>query len=294
MIQAKGNSVDYLLDFRNGRIKQGLEIGCALDDHIRFKPSQLNIILGHDNVGKSYFITWYFLALALKHNIRFVLWMGENSKGQILRDMIQMYRGVKFTELSEQQIMSTSAYLEQFFDWVDNKQLYKPEALLKIFADSDAHACLIDPFTGLDRDMTYEGNYRFLNMARDFCNRTGKTIYINTHPTSESGRAGNLYPDGEWKGHVKPPLKDHIEGGKAFLNRCDDMFIIHRLVKHESMRLYTMFSAEKIKDTETGGSINRMNEPILCEYNYGLGFIIQSVDVLKPLRPSKKQPTLYG
>jgi len=294
MIQAKGNSVDYLLDFRNGRIKQGLEIGCALDDHIRFKPSQLNIILGHDNVGKSYFITWYFLALALKHNIRFVLWMGENSKGQILRDMIQMYRGVKFTELSEQQIMSTSAYLEQFFDWVDNKQLYKPEALLKIFADSDAHACLIDPFTGLDRDMTYEGNYRFLNMARDFCNRTGKTIYINTHPTSESGRAGNLYPDGEWKGHVKPPLKDHIEGGKAFLNRCDDMFIIHRLVKHESMRLYTMFSAEKIKDTETGGSINRMNEPILCEYNYGLGFVIQSVDVLKPLRPSTKQPKLYG
>jgi hypothetical protein len=294
MIQAKGNSVDYLLDFRNGRIKQGLEIGCALDDHIRFKPSQLNIILGHDNVGKSYFITWYFLALALKHNIRFVLWMGENSKGQILRDMIQMYRGVKFTELTEQQIMSTSAYLEQFFDWVDNRQLYKPEALLKIFAESEAHACLIDPFTGLDRDMTYEGNYRFLNMARDFCNRTGKTIYINTHPTSESGRAGNLYPDGEWKGHVKPPLKDHIEGGKAFLNRCDDMFIIHRLVKHESMRLYTMFSAEKIKDTETGGSINRMNEPILCEYNYGLGFVIQSVDVLKPLRPSTKQPTLYG
>jgi hypothetical protein len=65
--------------------------------------------------------------------------------------------------------------------------------------------------------MNYEGNYRFLNMARQFVNETGKTIYINTHPTSESGRSGNLYPEQHhWKGHLKPPLKDHVEGGKAF------------------------------------------------------------------------------
>jgi len=60
MVQVQGNTTDYLLDVRNGRIKQGLGIGCALDDHIRFKTSQLNIILGHDNVGKSYFVFWYF------------------------------------------------------------------------------------------------------------------------------------------------------------------------------------------------------------------------------------------
>ena len=44
MVQVQGNTTDYLLDVRNGRIKQGLGIGCALDDHIRFKTSQLNII----------------------------------------------------------------------------------------------------------------------------------------------------------------------------------------------------------------------------------------------------------
>jgi len=290
MVQVQGNVTDYLLDVKHGRVKQGLGIGCPLDENIRFKRSQLNIILGHDNVGKSYFISWYFLTLALKHDLKFMLWAGENNKGQILRDMIQMYRGVKFTELTEQEIMSSAAYLEQFFYFVDNKQLYKPEALLRIFEGAEVDACLIDPFTGLDRDMTYEGNYRFLNMARDFCNRTGKTLYINTHPTSESGRNGNLYPDGEWKGHLKPPLKDHIEGGKAFLNRCDDMFIIHRLIKHESMKFYTMFSAEKIKDTETGGSINRLNEPLLCEFNYGLGFTVHGMDPLQPFRP-KPQTT---
>jgi len=285
MIQSKGNAINYLLDYKNGKIKQGIGIGCELDNYLRFKRGQLNIILGHDNVGKTYFITWYFLALAMTSKLRFVLWMGENQKGQILRDMVQMYYGVKFTDLTDTEIQRGSAYIENFFDFVDNSKLYKPQDLLDLFEQSDADACLIDPFTGLDRDMTYEGNYRFLNIARKFTNSTKKTIYINTHPNSESGRNGNLYPDGEWKGHLKPPLKDHVEGGKAFLNRCDDMLVIHRLIKHETMRFYTMFSSEKIKDTDTGGSITRLNEPLLFEFNYGLGFKIWDVDVLAPYRP---------
>lgn len=81
----KGQQLKYLLDYRDGKIKQGLQLDCELDKNIVFKPKQLNIILGHDNVGKSYFIFWYFLTLALKHDLKFCLWAGENSYGQILR-----------------------------------------------------------------------------------------------------------------------------------------------------------------------------------------------------------------
>ena len=48
----KGIHTKYLLDYKHGRIQQGLGIDCHLDKHIRFKPKQLNIILGHDNVWK--------------------------------------------------------------------------------------------------------------------------------------------------------------------------------------------------------------------------------------------------
>jgi len=289
MIQQKGSSINYLLDYRNGKIKQGLGLDCPLDENLRFKPKQLNIILGHDNVGKTYWITWYFLALAIKQNLKFIIWSGENQSGQLMRDMIQMYSGKPFKELTENEIHKYSTYLEQNFDFVDNAKLYKPEELLAIFGNSDADACLIDPFTGLDRDMTYEGNYRFLNMARQFVNNTGKTIYINTHPTSESGRNGNLYPEQHhWKGHLKPPLKDHIEGGKAFLNRCDDMFVIHRLIKHKDMKFLTMIGVEKIKDMDTGGKHTELELPVLCEFNRGLGFTIVGVDPLKKHRPKQK------
>ena len=285
MLINKGSAISYLQAYKEGKIKLGLETDCALDDYFRFKRKQLNIILGHDNVGKTYWFEWYMLVLALKHGLKFCVWSGENSTGQLLRDMIQMYKGRNFKDLSLNEIRSASAYLEQFFTFVDNRKLYKPEQLLEIFKDVDCDACIIDPFTGLDRAMNYEGNYRFLNICREFCNITGKTIYVSTHPNTESGRSGNLYPENhEWKGHLKPPLKDHVEGGKSFLNRCDDMIVIHRLIKHETMKYETMISTEKIKDKDSGGALTELNMPLLFNFNSGLGFTIQGVDPLKKLR----------
>ena len=59
----KGDSAQYLLDYKHGKIKKGYGINCDLDNHLRFKRKQLNIILGHDNVGKTYWINWYFFIL---------------------------------------------------------------------------------------------------------------------------------------------------------------------------------------------------------------------------------------
>jgi hypothetical protein len=166
--------------------------------------------------------------------------------------------------------------------------LYKHEELFKIFEDSEADVALIDPFTGLDRNMTYEGNYQFMNAARQFVNKTGMTIYINTHPNTESGRSSNIYAEGDFKGHLKAPLKDHVEGGKAFTNRCDDMIVVHRLIKHETMKFVTWVSTEKIKDIDTGGKHTGLNDPVYCEYNYGLGFKIYGKDVISEFRPTNK------
>jgi hypothetical protein len=284
MILKQGDSLQYLLDVKDGKIKQGLGLDCFLDEHLRFKPKQLNIILGHDNVGKTYWINWYFLTLALKHNLTFCIWSGENQKGQILRDMIQMYRGKPFKELSHSQISGDLAFLEQSFIFIDNSNLYKPNQILDLFKQSGADVGLIDPFTGLDREMTFSGNYEFMNQARQFVNTTGMSIYINTHPNTESGRSANLYAEGELKGHLKAPLKDHIEGGKAFLNRCDDMIVIHRLIKHEMLKYKTWVQIEKVKDMETGGKHTGMDQPVICDFNKGIGFEINGVDPLKPFR----------
>jgi hypothetical protein len=140
--------------------------------------------------------------------------------------------------------------------------------------------------------MTYEGNYQFMNAARQFVNKTGMTIYINTHPNTESGRTGNLYAEGELKGHLKAPLKDHIEGGKAFLNRCDDMIVIHRLIKHPDHKFKTWVQVEKVKDMETGGKHTGIDEPVVCSFNNGIGFEVHGVDPLTKFRAKEPKQVI--
>jgi hypothetical protein len=140
--------------------------------------------------------------------------------------------------------------------------------------------------------MSFSGNYEFMNRARQFVNETGMTIYINTHPNTESGRTGNLYAEGELKGHLKAPLKDHIEGGKAFLNRCDDMIVIHRLIKHPDYKLKTWVQVEKVKDMETGGKHTAIDDPVVCSFNNGIGFEVHGVDPLTKFRAQEPKQVI--
>ena len=59
MILNSGHSTKFLNDYRDGKIQKGLGLNIDLDNYILFKRKQLNIILGHDNVGKSYWFEWY-------------------------------------------------------------------------------------------------------------------------------------------------------------------------------------------------------------------------------------------
>jgi hypothetical protein len=282
MILPSGHASKYLTDYKDGKIAKGLGLGVELDEFILFKRKQLNIVLGHDNVGKTYFMEWYFLALSSLHDIKHTIWMGENSAGQVMRDLIQMYTGRNFRDLNYKEIKRAEIKMEHWFNFVDNSKLYTPDAILDIFSKTDSQNYFIDPFTGLDRGMSHADNYDFLNKTRQFCNQLDKTIYISTHPNSESGRSSMIYPESHrWAGHLRAPLKAHIEGGKPFLNRCDDMITIHRLTKHAEMFKFTMIEVEKVKDRDTGGKQTELNLPIMCDYNFGLGFKIGGIDPIQ-------------
>ena len=122
-------------------------------------------------------------------------------------------------------------------------------------------------------------------MTRQYINESGKSIYVNTHPTSESGRIGNIFAKGHiWEGHLKPPMSAHVEGGKSWLNRTDSFLTIHRLVKLETMKYITLISVDKIKDTSSGGKQTLLEDYILCDFNRGLGFELYGINPLEKLR----------
>jgi len=274
MIIPEGTTKEMLLRYHEGKIEHGLGLEIPdLDRHLRFKRSQFNIILGHDNSGKTYWANWYFLALSSHHDLTWTLWEGENKAWAIQRDLIQIYSGKYFKDLSYKELTKWQMKIEYWFKFVDNSKLYTPEQMLDVFDSQKTDGFFMDPFTGLDRNFTHEANYQFLNKARQFVNQTGKTLYMSTHPNSESARGSRVYPkSSDYAGHIMPPLKDHIEGGKPFVNRCDDFIIVHRLIKHDLMKYTTMVDIAKVKDTETGGRVTGMGEEIYHEFNSGLGF----------------------
>lgn len=283
MIEKNENINQYLLDYVNGKIKMGLETGLPeLDRVIRYKQGQFNIVNGLDNVGKTVWLMWYFLVLAKKHGLRFIIWSGENKSGQLVRQLIEFNTGQKLKTLGEDETIVQKGEIEKHFMFVDNSKFYTSKELLDIFYSSQCHCALIDPFTGLNREYTHAANYQFLNEVRQFCNKTGMTVYVNTHPVSEAARRtySNDHKIELFRGYPMPPSKSQSEGGQPFANRPDDFITIHRFVGHPELKYKTMIYVRKVKDTETGGEPTGIDDPIEFEFNRGLGFTCNGINPL--------------
>jgi hypothetical protein len=297
MILNNGHSTQFLNDYRNGKIPFGLKLNCALDEYLVYKHNQLNIFLGHDNVGKTYFQLWYFLALATNHDLTFCLFCDENSAGKIMRDLVQMYSNKPFMDLNHKEIRRAELKIEHHFKFIDNTKRYEPNQVIDLYLKSDCTTLLIDPWNSLKTDLSYSSNYDVLNDLKMVTKEGKHSIFVNAHPTSASGRLGAVYPkDHNWKGQVRIPFKSDIEGGKAFANKADDFVVIHRLTSHPELWHFTMIEVAKIKDTDTGGKPTFADTPIMLDYNFGMGLTCNGVDVIK--RPAAfqtkilpKQPT---
>ena len=280
MLEKQNNINQYLQDYHAGKISKGLDTGLKrLDDSIRFKSGQLTIINGLDNVGKTIWILWYFLSLSVKHNLKWCIYSGENKSGQLVRQLIQFYTGARLQDMELSEVIRIEIIISKWFTFVDNSNFYKSKDLFTIFANGDYDGCLIDPFTGMNREYTHAANYDFLNECRSFCNMTDKSIYVNTHVVSEAAR--RTYPDGhEYAGYTSPPSKSQSEGGQPFGNRTDDFITIHRLVGHPTRKYITEVYIRKIKDTETGGEVTPIDDPLDFEFNKGLGFTLSGQNIL--------------
>lgn len=284
MIVEDDNALKYLYDYKDGKIKQGLKIGCKLDENLVLKRGEFNLCLGLDNVGKTFWLLWYFTTLAKIHKLKFIIWSGENRSEQLKRDIIEMWTGTKLKDFNKFEILKYNNEISQYFKFIDNRKLYSHIELFNIFAKSDADVCAIDPYTGLNHDRKnvsqFDRNYNFCNSAREFCNKTKKTLFVSIHPQTEAAR--RVYPpDHLLNGHIQNPRKADCEGGQVFPNRVDSLFVCHRLISHPDLWPMTEIHILKIKDRESGGKPTMLNEPLRFDYNNGLGFTIGGVNPLK-------------
>jgi hypothetical protein len=278
---------EFLELLRTNRVPLGLAIGCDLDNHLRFKKGSFNIILGHANVGKTYWLLFYLLCLSAKHDHKHLIYSAENTVNGIKRNLLELYVGKKVNQFTTKEMDDAKLFIENHFDFIDTQKALTIELFMQEVQKAGRYDTLmIDPHNSFLRPKgsnAHDYDYEMATKLRLFCKQTKTSIYLCIHAATEALR--KTHRDGEFEGHPMPPSMADAEGGGKWGNRADDFLVIHRYVADKFNWMYTHIHVKKVKETETGGSPTLMGEPVLFKLEGGSGF---SCNGKNPLHDSKQ------
>jgi len=280
MIHKETDGLEHLNSLRDGTFQLGLGLDCELDSHLRYKKSNLVVMAGHANVGKTLSIIFYFTALAKKHGLKFAILSSENEIGSLKDDVITMYTGKKIVDLDTSTFEYAHYWLNEHFKFInfegffeENGRLMNHRDVLDIIDNLPQthnftpNAFVLDPYNSLGKHEELPKNqhlYDYTVMAelRIYCKKNQKACYILAHGVTEALR--KTHPkEHDFAGYTIPLLSADIEGGGKFVNRCDDFVVIHRYTSHKTEWTKTEWHVLKVKNTKTGGRPTFKENPVI-------------------------------
>jgi hypothetical protein len=284
---------DKLNKIRTGEIKEGEKIGFpAIDEFIRFKEGNFNVILGHANVGKTTVILYLMLVFAKRLKKRWLIFSSENEPHSILRKLVEFLEQKPITKISEEVFNKHLDFINEYFKIIDNGQLYTYRQIIELATAYkkawNYHGLLIDPYNSLIKDNElmkslggHEYDYQATTEMRVFSKTYGVTTWLNTHANTNALRQKHAIGH-EYAGHPIPPMASDVEGGGKFVNRADDFIVIHRYIQHPADWMQSHIHVRKIKEIETGGKPTSIDEPIRFRSMVGnVGFEIDGQAILE-------------
>lgn len=291
-----------LNDIRTGKIKEAEKIGVpAIDDYIRFKYGNFNVVLGHANVGKTTVVLYLMLVYAKRLNIRWLVFSSENEAHSLVRKLVEFLEQKPINKIEEEDFNKHLEYINLHFKIIDATELYDYRKLLELATAVkkawDYHGLLIDPYNSLVKDPElsksiggHEYDYLATTEMRLFCKKYNVSIWLNTHANTNALRI--KHPLGhEYVGHPIPPMASDVEGGGKFVNRADDFLVIHRMLQHPTEWMCSHIHVRKVKEIETGGRPTPIDEPIVLRSIPGnVGFEVEGEAILE--KPIKEQSNL--
>ena len=297
------NLKDELNKIRTGQIKEGTKIGIPeIDEYFRFKEGNLNVILGHSNVGKTTIALYLMLLYSKRLNVRWVVFSSENEPRSIVRKLVEFLEQKPITKIAEEDFNNHLDYIFNYFKIIETSSLYTYRQLIELATAIkkawDFKGMLIDPYNSLAKDPEmfkqiggHEYDYQACTEMRIFCKKYGVSIWLNTHANTSALRI--KHPIGhEFVGHPIPPLASDVEGGGKFVNRADDFLVCHRYSMSPSDWMYSHLHVRKVKEIETGGRPTPIDDPIKFKSIAGnVGFEIDGKPIIEtPIREQSNLP----
>lgn len=230
-----------------------------LDLHCPYKQGQLTTIVGHSNVGKTTLIT-FLLSRLIKQGKKVMIYSAENKISQLARVLIQFI-------FESDDYQRHFEYLRNHILFIKHVKQYTYRDILEQVSIAEDIAwkpdiVFIDPYNSLKKDRkmnSHEYDYEAIEDFRIFCKNTNTSIFLNCHTVTESQR---IKPDRS--GEVPRPMASDSEGGGKFINKSDDVWIIHRNLYHmdQNERFVSLLFIDKVRNTEGGGYPTSYQDPI--------------------------------
>lgn len=276
----------YLQQVRDGTLPMGLTTGSPeFDKNFLFKVGSLVSVNGIDNTGKTVFIWFLLMLAAMYHGWRGIIFASENSIGQCMRKMIQLYWGqplVGYNQMSVRQEQVAREFIEKHFKFIKAQEaLYNYKDILNMVTatrkkyGNQFNVGMIDPYNSLKLDLSgfsklnsHEFHVEALSEIKIFGQNQGFGWFVNHHAYTGASRS----KDAEKK-YVVAPKKEDTALGQIVPAKSDDFLTVHRLTSHPTDWNITEAYVRKIKDTDTGGKVSTEGDPIRFEmYRSGSAF----------------------
>jgi len=293
-------TIEKLRQIRNGSIKEGLKLDIPdLDEHIRFKPSNFNVILGQANVGKTSAVLFLMLCYSIKHKKKWLVFSSENEPHSIVRKLVEYLANKPINLIEELEFIEYTDFIDDYFKIISPDKLYTYRDLLglaKSYKDAwDYDGFMIDPYNSIVKDPElmksiggHEYDYQATTEFRIFCKQNKISIWLCVHANTGAIRMLHRI-DHKYAGFPLPPQAGDVEGGAKFINRADDFWVVHRYVQHTTDFMVTHIHVRKVKEVETGGRPTPMDFPVpLKSVINNVGFSIWDKNILQKIEEETK------
>lgn len=253
-------------DIRIGGFKGGAKIGIpSVDKLMTICSDQVSVVTGVPGSGKSEFIDFAMVSLAMKEDWKFAIFSAENPIEIHAGKLIEKYAGKPLFEgavMSEEDLEESAEWLDRHFFFLDPSSSHTIESILQraaiLVENEGVNGLVIDPFNYTDVALETDAINTMLTRLHAFAKQYHIHIWIVAHPQKMYRGEGGKLPT---------PGGMDISGSAAWFAKADFGVTVSR---DENGDTFVVVWKVRFKWLGETGSAHLKYDPTCGRYSEGI------------------------
>ena len=253
-------------DVRIGGFKGGAKIGIpSLDRLMTICSDQVSVVTGVPGSGKSEFIDFAMVSLAMREDWKFAVFSAENPIEIHAGKLIEKFAGKPLFEgsrMSEEDLEMSAKWLDDHFFFLDPASSHTIESILQrtavLVENEGVNGLVIDPFNYTDVALETDAINTMLTRLHAFAKAYHIHIWIVAHPQKMYRGEG---------GKIPTPVGMDISGSAAWFAKADFGVTVTRDDRGDSLVVVWKVRFKWLGET---GSAHLRYDPTCGRYSEGI------------------------